>query len=134
MTMRSVTTPTIHGAQAHADSAVNTRGFELFARGGFVARGVVYGIIGVLALELALGDGGRATNQQGALATVAHQSFGHVLLIAVAIGLGGYAALAFRARRARPRPRGERQHLRPRRGIGQRRGLRRACACWRSRS
>jgi hypothetical protein len=91
MTMRSVATPTIHGAQARGDTVVNTRGFELFARGGFVARGVIYCIIGLLALELALGDGGRATNQQGALATVAHQSFGHVLLIAVAIGLGGYA-------------------------------------------
>jgi hypothetical protein len=95
MTMRSVTTPTIHSAQARGDTVVNTRGFELFARGGFLARGVVYGIIGVLALELALGDGGRATNQQGALATIAHQSFGHVLLIAVAIGLGGYAAWRF---------------------------------------
>lgn len=95
MTMRSVTSPTIHGAQAHGDTVVNTRGFELFARGGFVARGVIYGIIGLLALELALGDGGRATNQQGAMATVAHQSFGHVLLIAVAIGLGGYALWRF---------------------------------------
>ncbi len=95
MTMRSVTTPTIHGAQARGDTVVNTRGFELFARGGFVARGVIYGVIGLLALELALGDGGRATNQQGALATVSHQSFGHVLLIAVAIGLGGYAVWRF---------------------------------------
>jgi len=61
------------------------------ARAGLVARGVVYGIIGVLALELALGDGGKATNQEGALQTIAQQSFGGLLLALVAIGLGGYA-------------------------------------------
>jgi Domain of Unknown Function (DUF1206) len=61
------------------------------ARAGLVARGVVYGIIGVLALELALGQGGKATNQEGALQTIAHQSFGGALLVLVAIGLGGYA-------------------------------------------
>ena len=48
-------------------------------------------IIGVLALKLALGDGGKATNQQGALKTIAHQSFGKTLLVLVAIGLAGYA-------------------------------------------
>jgi hypothetical protein len=61
------------------------------ARAGLVARGVVYGIIGVLALELALGKGGKATNQEGALQTIAHQSFGKALLVLVAIGLAGYA-------------------------------------------
>lgn len=61
------------------------------ARAGLVARGLVYGIIGVLALKLALGDGGKATDQQGALQTIAHQSFGELLLILVAVGLGGYA-------------------------------------------
>ena len=70
---------------------VDSRAFELLARAGFVARGVVYAIIGVLALKLALGDGGKVTNQQGALQTVAHQPFGHALLALVAVGLGGYA-------------------------------------------
>ncbi len=41
------------------------------ARAGLVARGVVYGIIGILALKLALGDGGKATDQEGALQTIA---------------------------------------------------------------
>jgi hypothetical protein len=57
-----------------------------------VARGVVYGIIGLLALKVATGSGGTDTNQQGALQTIAQQSFGEVLLVAVAIGLAGYAA------------------------------------------
>ncbi len=46
------------------------------ARPGLVARGVVYGIIGVLALKLALGSGGKAASQQGALETVAHEPLG----------------------------------------------------------
>jgi hypothetical protein len=61
------------------------------ARAGLVARGVVYGIIGILALKLAVGEGGKATNQQGALQTISSQSFGELLLVLVAIGLGGYA-------------------------------------------
>jgi hypothetical protein len=61
------------------------------ARVGLVARGLVYLIIGVLALKLALGEGGKAANQQDALRTIAHQPFGKTLLILVAIGLAGYA-------------------------------------------
>ena len=56
-----------------------------------MARGLVYGIIGVLALDLALGGGGKITNQQGALRTVEHHSFGHLLLTILAVGLGSYS-------------------------------------------
>ena len=45
----------------------------------------------MLALELALGIGGKATNQQGAMQTISRQPFGKVLLILLAIGLAGYA-------------------------------------------
>src|SRR6476469_1842320 len=65
--------------------------YEALARGGLVARGVVFGVIGVLALKLALGSGGKTTSQQGALAPIAREPFGAVLLIVVAIGLAGYA-------------------------------------------
>lgn len=60
-------------------------------RAGLVARGVVYAVVGVLALKLALGDGGKTTSQQGALKTIANQPFGKVLLVVLAIGLAGYA-------------------------------------------
>src|SRR5579863_3971115 len=77
---------------------VRSRLFAVLARAGFVSRGLVYGIIGILAFRLAIGDGGKITNQQGALHTVAHQPFGKVALTLVAIGLGGYAMLRlFRA-------------------------------------
>jgi hypothetical protein len=56
---------------------------------------VVYGIIGILAFKLAFGAGGKTTDQKGALETVAQQPFGKVLLILVAVGLGGYAIWRF---------------------------------------
>ena len=68
-----------------------TSAFEVLARAGFVARGVVYGVIGILAIKLAIGAGGKTTDQGGALRTIAHQPFGEVLLVLVAIGLGGYS-------------------------------------------
>ena len=52
---------------------------------------MIYAIIGVLAIKLAFGSGGKTTNQQGALATIAKQPFGKALLILTAIGLAGYA-------------------------------------------
>jgi hypothetical protein len=81
----------VQGAQTSGEKVSRSRGFEWLARGGFVARGLIYGIIGVLAIKLAVGAGGTTTNQQGALKTIAQQPFGKVLLILVAIGLGGYA-------------------------------------------
>ena len=66
-------------------------GFEVLSRAGFVARGVIYGIIGLLAFEVAVSDTGKLTNQQGALHTVAGQPVGGFLLVLLAIGLGGYA-------------------------------------------
>lgn len=73
------------------DRFLRSRSFEVLSRGGFIARGLVYGLIGALAVALAVGAGGKATNQQGAFETVAHQPLGHVLLILIAVGLGGYA-------------------------------------------
>jgi hypothetical protein len=70
---------------------VRTPAFAVLSRAGFVARALVYGIIGVLAFDLVIGHGGKITNQQGAFRTVAAHSFGHVLLAVLAVGLGGYA-------------------------------------------
>jgi hypothetical protein len=50
----------------------------------------LYIVIGVLALRVATGLGGRVTATRGALMTVLAQPFGRTLLIA-AIGLLGYA-------------------------------------------
>jgi hypothetical protein len=78
-------------ARTAGEGFVRSGLFEILSRAGFVARGLVYGIIGVLALDLALGQGGKITNQQGALHSIEQHSFGHILLAAVAVGLGGYS-------------------------------------------
>lgn len=80
-----------HLARRHGERLGHGRALDVLARAGLATRGVVYAIIGVLALKLALGDGGRTTSQQGALRTIADRPFGTVLLTVVAIGLAGYA-------------------------------------------
>lgn len=69
-----------------------SRGLVTLGRCGLAARGVVYGVIGMMSIGLATGAGGRTESQTGALRTIAHQPLGTVALIAVAIGLAGYAA------------------------------------------
>jgi hypothetical protein len=83
--------PSLRRARSAGERFVNTPLFAILSRAGFVARALIYGIIGLLAFELVLGHGGKITNQQGALRTVEQRSFGHVLLALLAIGLGGYA-------------------------------------------
>lgn len=82
---------TAQTARGAREDFVHSSGFELLSRAGFVARGLIYGIVGILAFKLAVGAGGKVTDQEGALQTVARQPFGKVLLTLVAIGLGGYA-------------------------------------------
>lgn len=66
--------------------------FEKLARFGHVAKGVVYGLIGVLALQVAFGSGGQLADGQDAARFVDQQPFGQVLLALIGIGLVGYAA------------------------------------------
>lgn len=61
-------------------------------RVGYAAKGVLYLLIGGLALQLALGDGGRLTDTSGAMQTLGDQPFGSTLLAVVAVGLLAYAA------------------------------------------
>jgi len=81
----------VQRAEVGGEKVARSSGFEWLARAGFVARGLIYGLIGILAIELALGAGGKTTDQAGALKTISQQPFGKVLLILVAIGLAGYA-------------------------------------------
>jgi hypothetical protein len=60
-------------------------------RVGYAAKGVIYLLIGVLALQLALGEGGRVTNASGVLRAIVDQPFGRGLLLVVAIGILAYA-------------------------------------------
>ncbi|MDP9221915.1 MAG: DUF1206 domain-containing protein [Actinomycetota bacterium] len=61
------------------------------ARFGLLSRGFVYLVIGWLTLKIALGQGKQQANQQGALADVAQQSYGELLLWALGLGFAAYA-------------------------------------------
>ena len=65
---------------------------ERLARAGFLVKGVLYILIGVLALQVAMREGGRVTGTGGALRVVLGQPFGRTLLLAASVGLFGYAA------------------------------------------
>ncbi len=64
---------------------------EPLGRFGYGAKGVVYAVIGALALQAALSRGGETTDSQGALQRIVQAPFGQVLLGIVAVGLVGYA-------------------------------------------
>jgi hypothetical protein len=73
--------------------AERSRPFELLVRAGFVARAVTYGVVGGIALALAVGAGSApvAPNQQGALALIASAPLGVVAVAVAAVGLLAYA-------------------------------------------
>jgi len=65
---------------------------EWLARVGYAAKAVLYSVVGVLALQSALGNGGETTGSRGALTTLVRQDFGSLILVVIAAGLFGYAA------------------------------------------
>ena len=76
-----------------ARQAQRARPVRWLIRAGFIARAITYGLIGGLALALALGAGtaGAAPNQQGALELIASDPLGRVALILICAGLLAYA-------------------------------------------
>ncbi|MFJ4775925.1 DUF1206 domain-containing protein [Streptomyces sp. NPDC088762] len=62
-------------------------GREVVARSGLVARGVLYVIVGVLAVRVAFGDGEQEADRKGALQELMEKPFGGFLVWAVGIGL-----------------------------------------------
>ncbi|HEV3389756.1 MAG TPA: DUF1206 domain-containing protein [Solirubrobacteraceae bacterium] len=75
-------------------SAQRSRPFRVLVRIGFVARALTYGVIGGIALALALGAGAApaSPNQQGSLSLIARAPLGRVALVVVCIGLLSYAS------------------------------------------
>lgn len=76
-----------HAARAFAES----KPIQFLARFGYVVRGVIYLVPGLLALQLATRHHGAATSPTDAIAVIGRQPFGHVLLWVVLTGLVGYS-------------------------------------------
>lgn len=60
-------------------------------RFGIIAKGAVYAVVALIALDVAFGDRRKAQAEEGAIQAVAGQPFGEILLVLLAIGLAGYA-------------------------------------------
>jgi len=81
----------VSGMTSTARRASNSKAMSGFARLGLAARGFTYLVIGWLAIQIALGHRHHAADQRGALAEVAHQSYGVFLLWILAVGFAAYA-------------------------------------------
>lgn len=78
-------------ATASARRAANSSSMDRLARLGLVSRGVIYLVIGILAVLLAVGKKSGETDQRGAVQELSQQTGGFVLVLIVAIGLACYA-------------------------------------------
>lgn len=69
---------------------------ELLERLGYVARGALYAVMGLLALGIALGmGGGQTTDLSGSLVFLISNPLGKLVLVAMAIGLAAYSLWGF---------------------------------------
>ena len=78
-------------ARSTARRAAYSPAVEAIARFGYAIRGVLYILIGLLAVRLIIGPRGQQPTPQGAIQTLAQQPAGHVLLWIVFIGFLAYA-------------------------------------------
>jgi len=78
-----------------AQHAATNPWFVRLERFGFVVRGLIYMIVGVLALQLAAGAGGATTSPTSAIALIGRQPAGKLLLVLVVAGLAGYSLWGF---------------------------------------
>jgi hypothetical protein len=77
-------------ASARARRATRTPAARLLARAGLTARGILYLLIGLVAILVAVGSS-READQQGALQLLAGKPYGVVLLWLLAIGFAAYS-------------------------------------------
>jgi hypothetical protein len=81
-------------AELHARQAANSQWLDRAARLGFLAKGLVYALIGVLAFQIAMGDQQRA-DQKGALQAIADKPGGSFVLWLMVLGFLAYAGWRF---------------------------------------
>jgi len=78
-------------ARTAGRQAANSKWMSGLARVGFVARGIQYILIGIIALQIALGSSHQQADRSGAVRLVARTPFGTVLLWLLVVGFAGMA-------------------------------------------
>jgi hypothetical protein len=81
--------------KAAGNRVSTSNAFRSLGRAGLSARGVIYIIVGALAVQIAFGKGGKEADRQGALQTVGQTPGGTILLWLLAAGLAGMAIWRF---------------------------------------
>lgn len=79
------------GAEKAAQDMTHSPLVESLTRLGYVVRGIIYVVIGILAFQVAIGNGGALADPQGAVAAIGETPGGGIVLYAILIGLIGYA-------------------------------------------
>jgi hypothetical protein len=76
-------------AESKGEQAASSPAMRWLARGGLVARGVLYLIIGGIAIQVAFGSSGREADQTGALHLLGRNPAGQVALWLLVVGFAG---------------------------------------------
>src|SRR6202049_2273228 len=83
------------GANTIKQAAGNSQ-LELLERLGYVVRGLLYAVMGILVLRIAVGiGGGQATDLSGSMVFLIGNPFGKLVLIVVIVGLAAYSIWGF---------------------------------------
>jgi fumarate reductase subunit D len=84
---------TVHAGTSAVQGAAANPLLQLLERLGYVVRGALYSVMGLLALGTALGvGGGEATDLSGSLVFLIRNPLGKMVLVVVAVGLAAYSA------------------------------------------
>ncbi|MFC4120741.1 DUF1206 domain-containing protein [Nonomuraea zeae] len=76
-------------AKGAARRAARSRTLDVLARVGLACRGVLYALIGAVAVQIAAGDRSEEADKAGAITTLAELPFGAVVLWIMTAGFGG---------------------------------------------
>ncbi|MFG2715441.1 DUF1206 domain-containing protein [Streptomyces goshikiensis] len=79
-------------AERPGQGVADSRAMEVASRVGLCARGVIYVLVGLLAVRIGFGGGsGKEADRSGAVRTIGEQPSGQVLLWALVVGLAAMA-------------------------------------------
>ena len=82
-------------SQEALERAAHSTWLERLGRAGLVARGLLYGVVALLPVQVAYVHREAQADKQGALETVVRQPLGGLLVLLLAVGFAGYALWRF---------------------------------------